>query len=79
MYTLSLLFHHEAAKGKGCPSCGSPLVAIASARWISKLGAFKAEATLYFSTAQSSRKNNVTFILNNKFTGGKKLHLYFSA
>lgn len=64
------------AKGKARLSCGSPLIAIASARWISKLGALEAEATLYFSTAQSSRKRNLTFILHNKFTGEKKESIF---
>lgn len=52
------------AKGKACLSCGSPLIAIASARWISKLGALEAEAALCFSTAQSGPRSNLTFILN---------------
>lgn len=64
------------AKGKARLSCGSPLIAIASARWISKLGALGAEATPYFSTAQSSRKRNLTFILHNKFTGEKKKSIF---
>jgi len=76
IYSSSLLFRHKVAKGKACLSCGSPLIAAASARRMSERGAPDAEATLYFSTAQSSRESNLTFILNSKFVGGKKKSIF---